>query len=339
MSKVCTLRDVARNCGISVFTASRVMNGITGRTKRSAERAVKIRAIAERMGYRPNLAARAMNTRCTRLIGVVVRNPDTGLPSHPQVGDYVNGIDVAVRAAGCATVLVDPGDREGLAMRERVVDGVILVSQFGIGWVEVVSKAFPVRLWLDGRSTDGAPALLRDERGGVASLMALLAKECRPARFVFLAPLGGEDAHYSEAERLAAVRRGAGRLSAPMIVERHSAGIRTGDWITSCLERHGRGTCFIAYNIQQAEILGHAALARGWCVPRDIALVCCDGHGLAGYTWPQLTHVRFDAAQAGAKAVQMLMGIIDGSTPSEPISRYPLVLKTGDSHRMSQEPA
>ena len=58
-----TLAEIAREAGVSPATVSNVLNG---RNKEnwgsSARRADEIRAVAQRMGYRPNAAARATAT-------------------------------------------------------------------------------------------------------------------------------------------------------------------------------------------------------------------------------------------------------------------------------------
>src|ERR1044072_651628 len=64
-----TLVDVARLCGVTPATVSRVLNG---KKKFSASEAVreKIFDTARKLGYVPDLAARHLNRRATRIIGL-----------------------------------------------------------------------------------------------------------------------------------------------------------------------------------------------------------------------------------------------------------------------------
>lgn len=64
-----TAADVARLAGVSQSAVSRVF---TPGASASAKTAAKVRAAAERLGYRPNPLARAMITGRTRMIGLVV---------------------------------------------------------------------------------------------------------------------------------------------------------------------------------------------------------------------------------------------------------------------------
>lgn len=65
-----TLADVARLAGVSQQTVSRVLNG--GAEVHPGTRA-RIQQCIERVGYRPNRAARYLATNRSRVLGLVVR--------------------------------------------------------------------------------------------------------------------------------------------------------------------------------------------------------------------------------------------------------------------------
>jgi LacI family transcriptional regulator len=65
-----TLQDIARELGLPVMTVSRALS--TKRGEVSEKTRFTVAAAAERLGYRPNLIAQAMQTGRTRNIGVVV---------------------------------------------------------------------------------------------------------------------------------------------------------------------------------------------------------------------------------------------------------------------------
>ncbi|MCZ1011292.1 LacI family DNA-binding transcriptional regulator [Streptomyces lydicus] len=64
-----TLRDVALASGCSIATVSRVL---AGTRPVGAETARTVRAAAERLGYRPNQVARALRSRSTGTVGLVL---------------------------------------------------------------------------------------------------------------------------------------------------------------------------------------------------------------------------------------------------------------------------
>ena len=67
-----TLSEVARHAGVSLATASRVLNG-SARTP-AADIADRVRAAATTLGYVPNAQAQALARSSTSLIGLVVHD-------------------------------------------------------------------------------------------------------------------------------------------------------------------------------------------------------------------------------------------------------------------------
>lgn len=71
-----TIKDIARMCGVSVTTVSRVLNNKTESIGKDT--VVRIRKKIEELGYRPNSVARSMITGRSHTVGLVVpdvRNP------------------------------------------------------------------------------------------------------------------------------------------------------------------------------------------------------------------------------------------------------------------------
>jgi DNA-binding LacI/PurR family transcriptional regulator len=161
--------DVARRAGVSQSTVSLVLSGkARGRISGPTEAAV--RRAAEELGYRPNVAARALRTGVARTVGLVV--PDV---TNPFFGRVLRGAQRAARTAGYAVALVDAGrDRDSeIASIEALLagpaDGVLL---FGMDpppgttghvvAIEVASCALPVvRLDVEA-GTEAAIAHLLD---------------------------------------------------------------------------------------------------------------------------------------------------------------------------------
>src|SRR5512144_2296758 len=121
--------DVARHAGVSQATVSLVFSGKSaGRVSARTEAAV--RRAAQELGYRPNLAARALRTGSARAIGLVV--PDV---THPFFGKVLRGMQTAARHDGYAVVLVDAANDwtwevdSFEVLRNSAVDGFLL---FGV---------------------------------------------------------------------------------------------------------------------------------------------------------------------------------------------------------------
>lgn len=121
-----TLDDVAREAGVSTMTVSRVVNN-TGRISDTTRRHVQ--AIITRLGYRPSRAARALVTRKTALLGVIV--PDI---TNPYFSKIVQGIEDVATEAEYSVLLVNTNEtlaREEAALTQlddSTIDGLILCS-------------------------------------------------------------------------------------------------------------------------------------------------------------------------------------------------------------------
>lgn len=113
-----TIRDVATNAGVSPITASRALSGRPG--VREATR-LRIVDAAERLGYQPSQAARALRTRQSRLIGVY--GPELTWPLHSGL------VMAAARAAARADyrLLLEPDGGEYLP---AACDGYLVVPSY-----------------------------------------------------------------------------------------------------------------------------------------------------------------------------------------------------------------
>ncbi|MFA0725168.1 LacI family DNA-binding transcriptional regulator, partial [Vibrio sp. 10N.222.49.E5] len=80
-----TIKDVAKEAGVSIATTSRVINNAP-HTSETAIAAVK--AAMEKLGYRPNANARALVSKSSNAIGVLVNDV-----SAPFFGSMIKAID------------------------------------------------------------------------------------------------------------------------------------------------------------------------------------------------------------------------------------------------------
>jgi DNA-binding LacI/PurR family transcriptional regulator len=83
-----TLKDIAKQAGVSVATVSRVLNGRDVGKFVSEVTQQRIFSIASELGYRPNLLARGLRGNHSSLIGVLVRDI-----ADPFMSEIVKGIN------------------------------------------------------------------------------------------------------------------------------------------------------------------------------------------------------------------------------------------------------
>ena len=120
-----TIRDVASRAGVSVATASNVVNG--NRPVGEASRRRVAEAIAA-LGYRLDRAASALRGKSTRLVGMVV--PDI---TNVFFAGLVQGVEALAERDGYDLLIVSSGEdaakerRRVEALVARRIDGLIVV--------------------------------------------------------------------------------------------------------------------------------------------------------------------------------------------------------------------
>lgn len=97
------LRDIANRLGVSVKTVSGALSGDSIRM--SEETRKRIRALAEEMGYQPNIVARGMRQGVLPIIGLVA----DGLITLPFATEIVRSLDNAGRAFGLSVMATNVG--------------------------------------------------------------------------------------------------------------------------------------------------------------------------------------------------------------------------------------
>lgn len=87
-----TLKEVAREVGVSICTASVVLNGSSSGSRISAGTREMVIDAAQRLGYRANQVARSLHAGRTHMIGVVPAATDTNILLGPHLQHVLNGI-------------------------------------------------------------------------------------------------------------------------------------------------------------------------------------------------------------------------------------------------------
>ena len=153
-----SLKDLARECGVSVATVSKALNG---QSDISAATRDRVREAARRMGYVPNMAARAMKTNRTYNLGVLfVDERQSGL-AHEYFSAVLDSFKVQVEKLGYDITFVNRnlGGRTMTYLEHchyRGVDGAVIacVDFNDPQVVELVNSDVPV-VTIDMCSTTG----------------------------------------------------------------------------------------------------------------------------------------------------------------------------------------
>ncbi|NGN64136.1 LacI family transcriptional regulator, partial [Streptomyces sp. A7024] len=106
-----TIGDIARKAGVSKVAVSYALNGRPGV---SDETRLRIKAIAEEVGWRPSSAARALNGKQARAVGLAVCRPARTLSVEPFFMELIGGIEseLAPRSVALMLQTVDSHEAE-----------------------------------------------------------------------------------------------------------------------------------------------------------------------------------------------------------------------------------
>lgn len=121
-----SIKDVAKEAGVSIATVSRVLNDVDVVNEETKK---KVLEAINKLGYRPNIVARSLKTQKTRTIGIII--PDISSQFYPEIvrgaEDVANIYNYNIML--CNTDLDPEKEIEYLrVLKEKMVDGVLYMS-------------------------------------------------------------------------------------------------------------------------------------------------------------------------------------------------------------------
>jgi DNA-binding LacI/PurR family transcriptional regulator len=128
-----TLKEVAREAGVSICTASVVLNGSASGSRISTKTREAVIAVAGRLGYRANQLAQSLNAGRTRVIGIVPAAADADIMLGPHLQHVLNGAANETEVRGYDLSIITRCDAANVAgvvdtLMGGRLDGAILVA-------------------------------------------------------------------------------------------------------------------------------------------------------------------------------------------------------------------
>jgi len=306
--KRATLRELSEITGLSQAGVSYALRG----QRVSAATEARVRAAADRIGFRTDPIARALRGGRTELVGVV-----GGSLADLWHQQFVAGMQAALRRHGLHMVLADAageaGEEVALArgLADQRVDGLIIlpIDPTAPGWREVAAATPTVSV--NERLPAPAGAIRFDSAAGIAAALDHL-EQLGHRR---ITTLGGGP---HPTPRRAGMRRVRCGFS---IEEAHAAALRI-------LDGRDRPTAIFALSDTVACGVYAACRDRGFRVPEHLSVVGFDDIPVAPLLDPPLTVVGWDTPHAAEAAVEMLTEAIAGHPPTETVLGPQLVTRS-----------
>ncbi|RME51493.1 MAG: LacI family transcriptional regulator [Caldilineae bacterium] len=323
MKKRITLKDVAREAGVSYQTVSKVLKG---QGTVSPETEARIRAVVRRLGYRPNVRARDLRVQRSHLIGYSWQ-PEPPDLYNPILEKFLQSlIEAAEQRNHHILTFAWQQDHDRLEEYRNLIlsgriDGLILSSvDFDDARVAYLMDAnFPFVAF--GRANPDWDFAYVDVDGGDGIRQAtehLLSLGHRR-----IAVLGWPQTSRTGEDRLQGYRAAmqqAGLVPDPAWIARGENRVAAGAEMAHRLLNAPparRPTALVCMSDTLAIGAIHAARNLGMVVGRDVSITGFDDTPLIQYIHPPLTTVRQPIWEVGQRIIAMLFDILDGDMPAE----------------------
>ncbi|NGP45135.1 LacI family transcriptional regulator [Bacillaceae bacterium SIJ1] len=298
-----TIKDVAREAGVSVATVSRALNdnGYVGVDTRK-----KVMAAIEKLNYSPNEVARSLYKRKSRLIGLLL--PDITNPFFPQLA---RGVEDELSRAGFRLLLGNSDENVEKEMEyiqtfvQNNVTGIISATnhlddqiynelKLPLVLLDRISEDYPA-VYSDGREGGRLAARTLIEKGAKRITLMKGPAHVRPA----------QDRFQGAIEELSHADIDFSVLSTTSYSFEEALG-----WAKELFEQFPDTDGVIASNDIVGIAIIHEALKIGKQIPEDVQIIGYDDIPQSGLSYPTLSTIRQPAYDMGRQAAQLLIKLI-----------------------------
>lgn len=325
MEKKYTIRDIARLAGVTPTTVSKIIND-TGNI--SEETKNKVRQIIAETGYRPSFSAKALASRKSKLIGVIIGGRYNVGFTHPFFSMILNNFKDIIAAMGYDFIFFSENSDYVERCRYYNVAGCLIISG---DHRDKGSRA----LDRSGIPTVGVDMELTSNKSSyVMTDNFLLAEEVvrhawensiRSAAFI-----GGNKSSYITVQREAGFRRAMQKYQ----MEVKEEWVEYGDYFDqsgyACMRRilKKKARPELVFACSDFMALGAIEAIKdcGLDVPGDISVIGCDDIDAGRFSSPKLTTAGQDKEQIGQWAAELLLDLIEKDQPGRGVLVEPKLM-------------
>lgn len=306
-----SIRSVAERAGVSIATVSRVLNNPNKVSNTTADR---VRAAIQELEYRPNLFAKGLLTKRSRVIGV----------SLPDIhGEFYSELMFALDARACELGYhllvssnahrIETGPENGFAL--DLVDGLIvmLTERSGVDLDGISRLHHPaVVIGMDEPGLD-VETIVVDNRMGARKAIEHLLQGTEPDRCYFV---GSHRGNIDSDERLdafcAALRKRGHEPRSDQIARQEYSFDWGWDWAQAMFEDGQlENVAVFAANDEIAIGIANSARDNGVEIPNSLRLVGFDDSRLCSLLRPKLSSVRMPVREIGHAAIEAIIRRIE----------------------------
>lgn len=314
-----SIKDIAARCKVSAATVSKALNDHDDVGPATKQR---VREAAKEMGYLPNSMARALKTKKSYNIGVLmVDKANSGL-THHYFASILDSFKVTVEQNGYDLTFISShiGDRPCSYYEHcvyRNVDGVLVACvDFSTEAVkQLLESELPV-VSIDYVGEDSYAVVSDNEKGMHDALE--LALNCGHKRIAYIY---GEDSQVTSARLVAfyeTMKAHNCEVYEPFLRQaKYLDADMSYQYTQELLRRKKRPTC-ILYPDDICAMAGISAVREaGLRIGKDVSVIGYDGTPLLRMLRPNLTTIQQDTETMGRKAADMLLKLLRKNEISE----------------------
>lgn len=281
-----TLADIAKLAGVSVATASRVINN---RGYLSEQTKAKVHSAMKELNYQPNNLARSLHGKQTHLVGVIVPTI-----ANPFFAELVSKIEAALFINGDKMILCNANynlakERNYLRMLiANQVDGIISGGH-NLGIEEYQQSGLPI-VTFDRHLADNVPIVSCDNYQGMQLATKLLIQDgCTSIHFLGNLHKKGNPTDQRLQAYTDTIREAGMQAHVHSVAFSDSSAIKKA--VIEDILKEQRADGFVCTDDLTAILLLNKARQLGIRVPEDLKLVGFDGTDLVQTYQPELTTV------------------------------------------------
>ncbi|SHE40881.1 LacI family DNA-binding transcriptional regulator [Clostridium fallax] len=310
-----SIKDVAKEAGVSIATVSRVLNDIdvvNEETKKKVLDAIK------KLGYRPNIVARSLKTQRTKTIGIIV--PDISSQFYPEIvrgaEDVANIYDYNVML--CNSDFDMDKEKEYLrVLKEKMVDGVLYMSSaLEEDTVELIDELDIKTVLVETKDKEGKiPSVIIDNvKATYDATKHLLNKGCKKIAFIGK-KRSANNACASRYEGYENALKESGLSVDENLIYFDRLTVSTGyEGVSSIVEKDNKIDGIVCASDEIAMGAINSLRDKGIRVPEDVKVIGFNNIYSASVFYPKLTTVAQPMYDMGSVAMRMLIKLINQKT-------------------------
>lgn len=311
-----TIKDIAKIAEVSPSTVSRV---IDGNPRISSETSEKIKKVMQQLDYHPNMLARSLARKNTKIVGTLMPGTSENAFKHPFFTEILRGITSQAYKCGYNILISSAATPQGEKKiiwdfaTSGIAEGLILMTSRNNDTVirELMEMPFPFVLvgnpdgydgitWVDNNNMEAGRRLTEH----------FIARGSRKIAF-----LGLSDEYHVVRDRFDGYREALAEngiaYDDALVVRGAFMGGRGGEMTKELLSRQKAFTGIVAADDYMAfdaiKVLSQAGLK----VPQDVLVAGFNNIPLSDYLSPTLTSVDINAHELGRKAFQLIRSVIE----------------------------